>query len=248
MTGIPQKLWQHAAVYAYYTARPRWVNPLDYGRRIAVARAERRLRADYPHLLPVLSALTPTGSTGCSWIDYVELYEWIRRHRPRWVLECGSGVSTGVIAQALSDNGSGQLISMEESSHYAEAVQSRLPAALATRATVVHSPVVIRTYGAAKGVCYEAVPDHPYDFVFIDGPVAGQHGQAKLFNSDFIHVVSRAVSPVAALLDQRITTLWAFGKMLPGAAIRYYPTRRFARIVAGPADIAPDLKNQLRFS
>jgi len=45
-----------------------------------------------------------TGSAGCSMMDYYALYKQIRNIKPLEVLECGTGVSTLVIAHALMEN------------------------------------------------------------------------------------------------------------------------------------------------
>ena len=45
-----------------------------------------------------------TESTGCSYTDYFFLYRLIRKHKPTQVLECGTGVTTLVIAYALNQN------------------------------------------------------------------------------------------------------------------------------------------------
>ncbi|MBI2047577.1 MAG: hypothetical protein HYT27_00400 [Parcubacteria group bacterium] len=45
-----------------------------------------------------------TSSTGCSYSDYWVLYNYIKKHKPAEVLECGTGVSTIVMAYAMSEN------------------------------------------------------------------------------------------------------------------------------------------------
>lgn len=80
---------------------------------------------------------------------------------------------------------------------------------------------------------YQTFPDYPYDFVFIDGPTLrrGPSSQ-KCFNADFINIVARSGHNVAGLLDQRIGTLWAYRKLIPGAKIIYNPIKRLTRIRA----------------
>lgn len=45
-----------------------------------------------------------TGSTGCNMTDYYVLYKQIRNIKPVEILECGTGVSTLVIAHTLTEN------------------------------------------------------------------------------------------------------------------------------------------------
>src|SRR5262245_2042846 len=44
--------------------------------------------------------LSRSGSTGCNYLDYWELYKAVRERKPREILECGTGVSTVVLAVA----------------------------------------------------------------------------------------------------------------------------------------------------
>ena len=215
--------------YAYYTARPRWINPLHYARLWHTRRAWQALRADHGDVLAIVAAMTPSGSTGCNPTDYLMLYRWIRYKKPQWVLECGSGMSTGVIAHALRQNGSGHVVSMEESEDYARKVRELLPADLAPFATILYSPVVVHAYGDYQGVSYADVPDHPYEMVFIDGPVARRPGIGKCFNADVIRVAANG-RPVVAFLDQRITTLRALRAVLPQARIRYSAASKLSTI------------------
>jgi len=45
-----------------------------------------------------------TKSTGCSFIDYWELYKTVRSRKPKEILECGPGVSTLIMSYALMEN------------------------------------------------------------------------------------------------------------------------------------------------
>ena len=54
-------------------------------------------------------------SVGLSNYKYVSLYQMVKKTRPDYVLECGTGKSTFVIAQAMCENGNGiKLVSLEE--------------------------------------------------------------------------------------------------------------------------------------
>ncbi len=48
-----------------------------------------------------------TISSGASAIRYKALYEYVKKHKPKEILECGSGVTTVVLAQAIKENGMG---------------------------------------------------------------------------------------------------------------------------------------------
>ena len=48
--------------------------------------------------------LKTSDSTGCSFSDYWILYSHIKKYKPKEILECGTGVSTIVMAHALMEN------------------------------------------------------------------------------------------------------------------------------------------------
>ena len=116
-----------------------------------------------------------TGSTGCKVTDYYFLYKIIRRLKPVEVLECGTGVSTLVIAHALMENEKetgkrGRVTSMEELSKWADMAKQLLPDVYSDRVEIVLSPTVEDYFSVFRGMRYRDVPKRDYDFVFVDGP------------------------------------------------------------------------------
>src|SRR3546814_15369311 len=67
-----------------------------------------------------------------SYSDYLTLYEQVRAHRPREILECGTGISTVVLAQALRENAAeigqapGRVTSMEDDPDWQDRKSTRL--------------------------------------------------------------------------------------------------------------------------
>jgi hypothetical protein len=246
LRGLPRSVARRAAIYLYYTAQPAGINPLSWLR----ARHEERARVAVqaiPGLGPALAAMRDrTGTTGCDWSDYLELYTTVRRLRPRAVLECGSGLSTCVIAWALRENGGegGRpvFVSLEESADYHAEIVRGLPDPLRPFVELLHRPRRERSYGGRLGCGYEDVPPHDYEFVFIDGPTLRRDARSpKCFNADIVDIVRRAPGTVEALLDQRIGTLWALEELMPGADFRYDPVRRLTRIRADGRALAASL-------
>ena len=45
-----------------------------------------------------------SDSSGVSYSDYYNLYSYVKQIKPQYVLECGTGKSTIVIAQAMLEN------------------------------------------------------------------------------------------------------------------------------------------------
>jgi len=101
----------------------------------------------------------------------------IAEHRPKRILELGSGLSTIVMAYALEQNGSGTVTSLEESSQHAEITRGHIAKhKLDSVATVLHAPIrnsVVEWDGMVYPWYHlDRLPRGvQFDFVFVDGPV-----------------------------------------------------------------------------
>lgn len=73
-------------------------------RKLAQINAERMLRKNAELWAALKEYLKKSESTGCGYIDYAFLYKTIRSAKPVEILECGTGVSTLIIAHALMEN------------------------------------------------------------------------------------------------------------------------------------------------
>jgi predicted O-methyltransferase YrrM len=204
----------------------KWLVDAMVAKRSRQARA--RLEA-MPELWALMTEVAAgTAVTGASYSDYLTLYEQVRAYRPREILECGTGISTVVLAQALRDNAAedggapGHVTSMEDEAGWYRTACERLPAELADIVDIVHSPKADGFYKCFRGVCYEAVPDRPYDFVFSDGP--DRHSPVngdKLFNLDLINIVRRSERPVRAVVDNHYLTFYVLQKVFGLDKARY---------------------------
>ena len=133
------------------------------------------------HLAPLIQeAKLATKSTGADVSDYVLLHSWIRFKKPKYVLECGSGLTTWIIADALRTNWiesgekpdqKGLVVSMEEDqdwhTHAAEGCATRLRPFV----EYLQSDREYFHYSFLFGVTYKTIPDYPYELMFVDGPV-----------------------------------------------------------------------------
>ncbi len=184
------------------------------GVRRELNRARRVLR-EYPGLEETFVEYTRrTRSATVKVADYVRLYEIVRRIRPTYVLECGTGLSTTAIALALKHNHEqfgvqGRCISMEDVQEWFDHALELFPPELAAYAEIVLSPAVVRRHGEWQGVCYDRVPELPYDLTFVDGPSESSPNGQHLFNMDFLFVADR--NPQAyGFVDHRLNTVRHF--------------------------------------
>lgn len=170
--------------------------------------------------------LKNTKSTGCSYCIYWTLYNYIKKNKPKEILECSTGITTIVMAYALMENeidghGSGRITSMEESQEYYDLAHELLPSQLDKYVEILYSPKVEAYYYFFRGVKYRDKPLREYDFVFIDGPTtsAPSDGQ-KTFDMDFIEVVAKSDIPIDAVVDFRVSTCYVLSKILGRKKLR----------------------------
>ncbi len=171
--------------------------------------------------------LKESKSTGCGYIDYACLYQTIRSQKPLETLECGTGVSTLIIAHALMENERetsrvGRVTSMEEHEGWLDMSSKLLPNEYAKYVDFRLSRTVEDQYSLFRGVRYEEIPNRDYDFVFVDGPkyISPVDGAAT-FDFDYIHVLRSAGRPVGCLVDKRLSTVFVLQQLLGRTKVKY---------------------------
>lgn len=149
-------IYQDMIVYFYYTARPRHLNPLYYLREIYEMYSYCRLKKNKKLFEYISKMREVSESTGGGWGDYLQLYIELTSLRPKYILECGSGITSCVIAHAvksiLERGGSvREYISLEENYYYHEQVKKVFPVDLKPFVKFVHSERKERYYGNYLG-------------------------------------------------------------------------------------------------
>lgn len=186
-----------------------------------------------------------SGSTGTGWLDYWTLYSWIRTYRPKEVLECGTGVSTVVIAHALLENRrlhgvDGRVTSLEDMPQYFQQAVDLLPPSCRGVVDLLLRERTEYFWGPFRGTGYRSVPERAYDFVFVDGPgtTAPSDGH-RAFNFDLINVARRAEKPVVGIVDKRKATCWVYQHV-------FGPDKVFFDEVLGVGVVGPISATDLR--
>lgn len=98
----------------------------------------------------------------------------IIEHRPRLIVELGSGVSTVVCAHALRQLGAGRIISLDHDATYANTTRQNLATHhLEDWAEVRHAPIESTSIDGADWQWYatsQLPTDQPVDLLIVDGP------------------------------------------------------------------------------
>lgn len=211
----------------------------------AIRAAEARLRQNQTLWSELQAYLKKSESVGCSYAEYLALYQYVRTHRPKQILECGTGVSTIILAQALVENEAedgikGHITSMEDNVYWHRTASQLLPEQYRSVVDIVLSPKVEDHYSLFHGVRYETLPDVAYDMVFVDGPDPDTADGIIVCNLDYIKVVAKSEKPVPALIQNRRINTYVYQKVFGYKKVRLDP---ISRITYVQPSTAADLKS-----
>lgn len=150
-------------------------------------RAQKKLKAGFASLVNVISILPELNIKGAvppfphqgfeiTGEEAAFLFHLVRRHRPKLVLELGSGSSTVLFAAALRANGAGRVISIEHDALHARHTAELLEQAdLSDRVELLHAPLVPVQVNDQAFQWYDLwtrlqTLGEKVDFLFVDGP------------------------------------------------------------------------------
>lgn len=138
------------------------------------------------------------------WADLLNIYELVRRRKPKVVIEFGSGCSTLMFARALADNGSGHLYSIETSEHFKKYTESYIPADLKPCITMSLSGIAFGEFGGKKVMWHDTVPVVAPNLVYLDGPDYQDFSSEVEIQADGVLLEEKAPSDYAILIDGRL--------------------------------------------
>ena len=169
-----------------------------------------------------------SNSTGANVGDYWCLYQFIRTHKPKEILECGTGVTTVVMAYALKENHKdnpnaaiGRITSMEELPKWYDLAKSLVPDEFKDIIDIRLSDTITDYYSLFRGIRYKDTPNRDYDFVFVDGPDYKARDGMQTFNFDLLHVIQKSDKKLTALVDKRVSSCFVYQKCLGTNIVSY---------------------------
>ena len=183
-----------------------------------------------------------TASTGCNYSEYWWLYNFVVTRRPRYILECGAGISTVVMGFAIRElslegHEPPRLISMENVPYYYDNLRKLIPAEIEPFIEINLSDVKDVEFHCGMGRCYTEIPEHPYEFVFTDGPNLPREASVPYFDCDYINVVKKTERNVTGVLDSRRSTRAAYQQLLSTARQKKLRNAGFYYIDASQSDL-----------
>jgi hypothetical protein len=147
----------------------------------------------------------------------------------REIVECGSGVSTVVMARRLRELGAGRVTSLEHRPEFAAATRGRLDAeGLGDRAAVVDAP--LRPHPDTELGWYDRaalglLPDAGIELLLVDGPPAGTPALERSRYPALPELAARLAPSAAILLDDadRPGERWVLDRWLGEFSLRLRP-------------------------
>ena len=148
---------------------------------------------------------------------YLRLYKDVKKYKYKEILECGSGISTVIMAKAIQENGGGRITSMEENDgEYIQNIKDLIPDDLKQYVDIRYSPKVDDYYQQFRGVRYRDIPDRKYDFMFIDGPTTKSVADGQnTFDFDYIKI-SQELGEIPVIIDGRVSTFKVLRQLYKG--------------------------------
>lgn len=177
-------------------------------RQWALHTAEKRLRRKG---IAQMYDQRPPGVYQPDWVDLSNIYDIVRRRKPKIVLEFGSGCSTLTFARALADNQAagdtpGHIYSVETSAHFKQQTESYLPSSLKPFVSILQSGIQFGEVAGERVMWHSEVPDIVPNLIYLDGPDYQDHSPDIVTQADGVMLESKAANDCAILIDGRQAT------------------------------------------
>jgi hypothetical protein len=140
------------------------------------------------------------------WADLLNIYESVRKKKPRTVIEFGSGCSTLMFARALADNGFGHLYSIDASQPFLQRTRSYMPEDLVPYVSLSYSEIELGEMNGKSVMWHRSVPEVAADFVYLDGPDYHDFSVIIETQADGILLEPKATQHYTILIDGRWQT------------------------------------------
>jgi len=202
-----------------------WPGKSEQFRKGKVASEQRG--CEYLHKLGILDWIDDireaSKSSGTKYYNLATLWYLIEIHKPKYFLELGTGVSTHVIARAMSTHCKHddlKLISMEHDElYYDDAIKNKPDCDFLE---IIRSDICLENVYSFLLAGYKDIPYLPYSMVFVDGPP-----QDTFVSGDLLWVIANAKDPILGIIDQRAMTALVYYILLGPKYIKRFGTATF---------------------
>jgi len=169
-----------------------------------------------------------SSTTGTQAITLWIAVKTILEIRPKWILECGTGASTIVLSLALNKLKSeypdyqGKIVSLESEEEWFKIAKANLPDSHRENIEIIYGPREKYEISMFRGYIHSNIPDHPYDFVFLDGPnFVDEFGTS--FCADALQIFkNNRPEKLVGVFDGRASSAFVMQTLFGRKAVKYF--------------------------
>jgi hypothetical protein len=197
--------------------------------RICNRLARSAIARQLPDVMSELDAYKrKSGTTGTQWITLWMSVKLILKHKPRWILESGTGSSTLVLAAAVAKIKKddhlykGRIVSMESVPEWYELALINLPEKYKHIVEIILGPKEKYEVAMFRGYVHSNIPVYDYSFVLLDGP-AFQDENGITFCADVFKAMELYSAPVMhGVSDGRASSVMVIQQIFGVKSARYW--------------------------
>ena len=173
-----------------------------------------------------------TGSTGTKYPTLYHAVSKILTKKPKWILESGTGTSTLVLAEAVlrikkkDPNFKCKIISMESVPKWHEMAKNLLPAKYNELVEIRLGERELFEYSMFRGYAHSNIPEHPYEFVFLDGPSYGDDKGATTCMDAIKARLMSSQNSISCVIDTRVSSVFMMQTIFGTHIVKYFPFHR----------------------
>ena len=188
-----------------------------------------RLHDELPNLRIELNQyLQNSETTGTQPITLWLAVKAIMKNKPQFILECGTGASTIVLSMAAQKIQEQQpdyqykIVSMESVKEWFDIAVANLPPKHSKNVEIVYGPRQQFYVSMFRGYVHSNIPEHPYDFIFLDGPNFDDENGTSFCADLFFILESTKRSKMHGVIDGRTSTAFVLQTLFGLKSCRYF--------------------------
>jgi hypothetical protein len=169
-----------------------------------------------------------SGSTGTKYTTLRLAVKKIQKHKPNYILECGTGVSTIVLGECILQLKKAdplyapKLISMESVEFWYLKAKEILPREYHDIINIIYGERKLYEFHMFRGYTHSNIPKLNYDFIFLDGP-GYKDDRGLTCCMDFVHVREDIsdCKEVKGVIDTRVSSVFICQQLYGFNSVRY---------------------------
>ncbi len=191
--------------------------------------AKKSIEKDFPEAVQdVRDYAKKSGTTGTQWITLWMSVRKIKKYKPAWILESGTGSSTLVLAATVAHlrkihpNYDGRIISMESMEEWYELALKNMPEKYNNIVEIVYGPREKYEMQMFRGYIHSNIPQKDYSFILIDGP-AFQDDRGISFCADIFKIMEFTnANVIHGVSDGRASSVWVIQQIYGRKIAKYW--------------------------